>query len=174
MGINFFILFLIVLSLIVSNLTFDEKIQKKVFKNIPLVTFNNSVLYDIDEKDVKQIVISSKALNYKNKDELYDAKIIIRNKQNGANTVSAEYILKKDMNYKLYENVNITVNNENNIKLVSDYLEYDEKNQIFKNNNDFILDYNLNNIVGNSLYLDNKNNILRAKNTHFKLKIEEN
>jgi len=173
MGINIFVLSLIVISLVVTNLTIEEKKEIIKYKNVPLVTFTNSTMYDINEKKVKQIVVSSQALNYKNRDELYDATILTTNKQNNTNSISAQYILKQNMIYKLYQNVNVEVKNDNNITLFSDYLEYNEKKEIFSNNKYFEINYNLNNLIGDNLYFDIKNNIIKAHNTHFKLQTQE-
>jgi hypothetical protein len=173
MGINFFILLIIVISIIVTNLTVEEKIKKIQYTNIPLVTFKDSTMYDLDQNEVKQIVVSSQALNFKNRDELYDATIVIRNKSNSTNTVSAEYILKKDSVYKLYQNVNIELKNDNVTSLYGNYIEFDENTNILISKKEFDLQYNENQLVGKNLYYDANNNIIKAQNTNFKLKTNE-
>jgi len=173
MAINIFILSIIVLSLIVTNVKVKNEQNIIQYKNIPLVTFTNSTLYEINQNFVKNIIKSSQALNYKNRDELYDATIVFKNDYNKTNTLNAKYILKKDYIYKLYQDVYIGVHNENNISLLSDYVEYNEKENVLKNNNEFDLKYNSNRLLGDNLYYDMNNKVIKAQNTHFMLKIKE-
>jgi len=173
MAINIFILSIIVLSLIVTNVKVKNEQNIIQYKNIPLVTFTNSTLYEINQNFVKNIIKSSQALNYKNRDELYDATIVFKNDYNKTNTLNAQYILKKDYIYKLYQDVYIDVHNENNISLLSDYVEYNEKENVLKNNNEFDLKYNSNRLLGDNLYYDMNNKVIKAQNTHFMLKIKE-
>ena len=173
MAINIFILSIIVLSLIVTNVKVKNEQNIIQYKNIPLVTFTNSTLYEINQNFVKNIIKSSQALNYKNRDELYDATIVFKNDYNKTNTLNAQYILKKDYIYELYQDVYIDVHNENNISLLSDYVEYNEKENVLKNNNEFDLKYNSNRLLGDNLYYDMNNKVIKAQNTHFMLKIKE-
>ena len=173
MAINIFILSIIVLSLIVTNVKVKNEQNIIEYKNIPLITFTNSTLYEINQNFVKNIIKSSQALNYKNRDELYDATIVFKNDYNKTNTLNAQYILKKDYIYELYQDVYIDVHNENNISLLSDYVEYNEKENVLKNNNEFDLKYNSNRLLGDNLYYDMNNKVIKAQNTHFMLKIKE-
>jgi len=173
MGINFFILSLIVLSLVLTNITVQNKQVKIQYTNIPLVTFENSTLYELDEQKVTRIINSSQALNYKNRDELYDATIIVRNKSDKTDLISAEYILKKDNFYKLYQNVLINIKSDNNTTLISDYVEFDEINNIIKTNKKFDLKFNDSQLIGTNLYFDANKEIIKAHNTHFKIKLNE-
>jgi hypothetical protein len=172
MGINLFILILIVSSIFVANIEQEVKIKKVKHDNLPTVTFNNSVLYILDEKHVSKMINSSQALSYKNKNELYDATILIKNKYNKTNTISAQYILDEKKVYSLYSNVDIQINQKNKIKLNSDFIKYDTNKNILSNNKPFELIYNNSVIIGDNLFFDNTNNIINAKNTHMKIKRE--
>jgi len=172
MGINLFVLIIIIGSIIITNIKEDIVIKQIEYANIPIVTFNNSTLYIIDDKQVSKIVSSSQALSFDNRDELYDATILIKNKYNKTNTISAEYMLKDDFVYKLYQNVQIKINTNQKIVLNSDFMEYDTKNNILTNNKPFELLYNNNILNGDNLFYNNKYNIIRAKNTHFKINKE--
>ena len=170
MGINLFVLIIIISSIIVTNIKENIVIKQVEYANIPIVTFNNSTLYIINDKEVKQIISSSQALSFENRNELYDATILMKNKYNKTNTISAEYMLKDDFVYKLYQNVQIKINTKQNIVLNSDFMEYDTKNNILTNNKPFELLYNNNILYGENLFYNNKYNIIKAKNTHFKIK----
>jgi hypothetical protein len=165
MGINIFVVSIIVISLILTNIKMEKTLETQTDNNVPLVVFENSIMYDIDEKEIKQIVQSRQALNYKNRDELYDATILIRNKDNSSDTISAEYIFKQGNLYKLYQNVNLIQSDKT--QLITDYLKYDSLTKIAQNNIDFTLRYNGNTLVGNNLYFDGINHIIKAKDTHF-------
>jgi len=173
MGINFFILSTIVISLLISNINFEEKKIEIKYQNIPIVTFNDSTYYEINEQRVNKVIVSSQALNYKNRDELYDATIILRNDFNNTDTISAEYIYNKNNLYKLYQNVNLLLKRDNNITLNSDYIEFDSKNNLAKNNKEFELRYNNSIILGSNLYYDGNIKKINALKTHFMLKLDE-
>jgi len=172
MAINIFVVFIIALSIFLTNIKVEEKVQKKQYVNIPLVVFEDSIMYDINEKEISQIVQSRQALNYKDRDELYDATIVVRNDNNSSDNINAEYILRKENIYKLYQSVSIS--HGENSRLTSDYIEYDSLKKIAKNNIEFVLSYNDSQLNGKNLYFDSINSIIKAQNTHFKLKIKEN
>jgi len=172
MGINLFVLILIVASIFITNIKQEEHIKKVVHKDLPLVVFNNSTFYLMDNKEVKKMVKSSQFQNYKNKDELYDATISIKNKYNKTDILSGQYILKKDNIYRLYSDVKIQMNGENKIDLSSDFLKYDINKNILSNNDSFILNYNNSVVVGDNLFYNDKLNIIKAKNIHMKIKKE--
>lgn len=168
MAINIFVTSIIILSIFLTNIKVEKVIEKKANKNVPLVVFEDSIMYDIDENEIKQIVQSRQALNYKDRDELYDATIITRNSDNSADTISAEYIFKENDLYKLYQNVHLIQSDK--MQLTTDYLKYNSLTKIAQNNIDFVLRYNNNKLTGDNLYFDGINYIIKAKNTHFKLK----
>jgi len=167
MAINLFLFSIIAFSIFLVNIGIEEKVIKDDYTNIPLITFDNSIMYDIDDKNIKQMVQSRQALNYKYRDELYDATIIKRD-NNNSNSMSAELILKKGNIYKMYQNVNLTTTN--NYQLITDFLVYNEKTKVAYNNVPFILNQNNSELTGDNLYYDGLKNIIKAKNTHFIIK----
>jgi len=172
MGINLFVLTLIIVSIFITNIKQEVKYKKIKYENVPTVTFNDSILYILDEKQVTQMVKSSQVLSFKNRNELYDATILIKNKYNKTNKISAQFILKQKDIYSLYSNVNIKINNKNKMSLDSDFIKYDTKKNILTNNKPFELVYNNSLIVGKNLYYDNINNVIKADEIHMKIKKE--
>ena len=172
MGINLFVLTLIIVSIFITNIKQEIKYKKIKYENVPTLTFNDSILYILDEKKVTQMVKSSQVLSFKNRNELYDATISIKNKYNKTNTISAQFILKQKDIYSLYSNVNIKINNKNKMSLDSDFIKYDTSKNILTNNHPFELVYNNSLIVGKNLYYDNAKNIIKADNIHMKIKKE--
>jgi hypothetical protein len=171
MAINVFVISIIVISIFFTNMKVEKKVIKREYVNIPLIVFEDSTMYDINQKEISQIVQSRQALNYKDRDELYDATIIVRNDKNSSDNISAEYILKQKEIYKLYQSVNLS-HGDSSI-LTSDYIEYDSIKKIAKNNVEFILSYNDSQLRGKNLYFDSVKAIIKAENTYFKLKIKD-
>jgi hypothetical protein len=171
MALKIFVFSIIAFSLLLTELDFSKEEKKRNYQNIPQITFDQSTMYELNEKEVSQIVQSSQALNYKDKDELYDATIIMRNDNNSSDTVSAEYIIKKGNIYKLYQNVHL--NSATNMQLQTDYLMYDQAQQIASNNVDFKLMYNESFLEGKNFYFDGINDIMKADRSHFIIKQED-
>ena len=172
MALNFFIFLIIVISLLMTNLEVKERNLSITYKDIPMVVFENSTLYEISKKEVIRIIQSSKALNYKDRDELFDATIIVRNRdKNSSDSISAKHIIKKDRFYKMYQNVYL--NRDNTMQLQTNFISYDEKNQIASNDVDFKLIHNNSILTGDSFYFDGINGIIKAKNAHFIIKQED-
>ncbi len=170
MAINIFIFAILIFSAILTNYKVEHKKVQVEYKNVPLIVFENSIMYDLDTQNIKQIVQSRQALNYKDRDELYDATIINRNKNNSTDSLSAEYILKQNNIYKMYQNVHLIQNDVS--ELSTDYLEFNNLTKVAKNNTDFVMIYNNSELVGDNLYYDSVNSIIKAKHTHFKLKLQ--
>jgi len=168
MAIKIFILSIIVISVILTNIKIDHKQQNDQYTHMPLLTFENLKMYDINSKHIQKIVQARQALNYKTMDELYDATIIIRNKHNQSDSISAEYIVKTGNIYKLYQGVNIIQSQQ--AQLTTDFLVYDELKRLSQNNTDFVLNYKNNELIGKNIYFDANNDIIKANNAHFKIR----
>jgi hypothetical protein len=171
MALKIFVFTIIIFSLYLTKIDISKEEEKKNYKNIPQMTFEDSTMYDINEKEVTQIVQSRQALNYKDRDELYDGTIILKKPNNSSDTISAEYIIKKANIYKLYQNVHL--NSSDNVQLQTDYLQYDELSQVASNNVVFQLTYNSSTLDGKNFYFDGLNDIIKADNSHFIIKQED-
>ena len=176
MGIkNFVFLILIIsISLFVFTVSFDEK-KEQSSAVVPFVTFVNSTMYDINEKQVTQIIQSKKAFNYKNKDELYDATIVLRTQQEDSiesltDTVNAKYIeVTKDL-FKFRGDVRY--NRGSSTTLNSDKLDYDRIKRQLTGNQDFIAYHDGNKLEGKKLSIKKDRTIFKgSKNTPVKLDI---
>lgn len=167
MAIKLFILSVIAVSLLLTNIKVQIKEQLKNNQTTPNVVFYDSIAYEINEKDVTKIVQSKQALNFESRSELYDATIIQRTKDNLSDTLSAEYIIKKGDIYNFYQNV--VLSRGNGLQLSSDRMTYNDSTKILYNDIEFILTKGNNILLGNNLYLDTISERFKAKNTHFKL-----
>jgi len=173
MAIKWFTYSLLVIAIILlteSIINPPIKIVQK--KDLPAVTFINSIMYDIDNTTITQIVNSKKAYHYINSDILHDATIITKSdKNNSTTTVSAKHILKKKD--KVILKGDVTLTNENGFLLETQFLKYDIKKQIATNKHKFKLVKLNDTLTGNSLYFDGINDIIKAKSTNFIIKMEK-
>lgn len=168
MGLNFFIISIIVLSITFISYESDEENKVRKVQNIPQVVFLDSIMYDIDEESVKQIVQSKQLLNYKTKDEMYDATILNRTKDNLSDSISAEYMVKKQDRYDFYQNVVVT--RTDGVQLFSEHLRYNGTNKTLHNNTNFTFVKNDSSLDGENLYYNMLNEEFKAENTHFIIK----
>jgi len=130
-------------------------------------------MYEITDKRIEKVIQSKKTLTYKNRDELYDATVIVKSNKNNndsTNTISAMNILRYGDNIYLDKNVYLQLSNKFNIR--TEQLEYNLETQIAKNTEFFEAIQQNNRLVGTNLYLDGSINKITAKNTKFKIKVK--
>ena len=151
-----------------------ESIKKNALdKDVPLVIFESPFMYTIDENSINRIVQASHAIKYENRDEMYDANILLKNLDKTQNFKSeklkADLIVKKGDIYNLTNNVKYT--RDDFIKLNTNELNYDDKNKIVKNSKPFDAIYNTHSLKGTNLYLNINDNYVKANNTHFEIDV---
>ena len=79
MAIKIFTFLLLVLSVGYYFVPVENIKKNELDKDIPLVIFESSFMYTINEESINRIVYSTHAIRYKNRDELYNADIILKN-----------------------------------------------------------------------------------------------
>ena len=151
-----------------------ENLEKKIVdKDTPLVVFEDALMYTIDENSINRLVFATHAIKYKNRDEMYNADILLKNLDDTKNFESeklkADLIVKKGDNYTLLNNVKYT--RDDFIKLNTNELFYDDIKKIAQNTKPFDAIYNNHFVKGNSVYLDINNEFVKAKNTHFEIDV---
>ncbi len=173
MGIKVFIFTLLVISLstyFIPVKNIDKNIKEK---DIPLVIFENPLMYTLNEQNLNRIVVASYAVKYKSKDEMFNADIILKNNDTNKDflieKLKADLIVKKLDIYTLTNNVKYT--RDNFIELNTHELIYDDKKKIAQNSKPFDAIYNKHLLSGKNLYLDINNDYLTAKNTHFEIDV---
>lgn len=174
MGITKFIYALLICA-VVFLVTTKEQVEIKVKKEEkPSVTFENSVMYEIDSKSVKQVIQSQKADIYKKHEELYNATIIAKSDANEttSNSLSANHMVKiKD---QLFVNGDVHFQSEDDIILKSQELRYNMKTKILQNDTQFEAINNNNIFKGEKLYFDGDKKQIIAKKTQFKIDLGDN
>ncbi len=165
MGIKTFIssLLLISISLFIATIIFTP-IQNQEIKEVPEITFKNSMMYDINDKTVTQLMEAETTYHYKNRDELYNATVILKSEDKDtyvSDTITADFIeVTKDF-LKFKGNVNY--HQSTGTSLQSEELIY---NRILKNltgEKEFIAFYNGNKLEGNSLSIQKDKTIFKSK-----------
>jgi len=174
MGISKFLLLLILGTIV---FLFIEK--KIVVHNIdneekPKVSFYNSTMYEITDKNVNQVVTSKKTNIYKKREELFDATIVSKAKENSydTNTISGNKIVKKGDNVYLSGSVNLVLSDKTNIK--TEQLDYNTKTKIATNKVKFVAVQGNTTFYGNTLFLDTVNEKIKANQTKFRMKVIKN
>lgn len=173
MGIKLFTFILLILSVGSYFIPVENLKKNLVDKDIPLVIFEDAFMYTIDENSINRIVFATHAIKYKDRDEMYNADIILKNidatKKFNSEKLKADLIVKKGDNYTLTNNVKYT--RDDFIKLNTDELFYDDMNKIAQNTKPFDAIYNNHFVKGNTVYLDVNNDFIKARNTHFEIDV---
>ena len=151
-----------------------ENLKKNALeKDLPLVIFEKPVMYTLNELNVNRLVMATHAVKYQNRDEMFNADIILKNndlsKDFDSEKLKADLIVKKGDIYNLTNNVKYT--RDDFIKLNTNELNYDDKNKIVKNSKPFDAIYNTHSLKGTNLYLNINDNYVKANNTHFEIDV---
>ena len=173
MVIKYFAFTLLILSI---GAYFENKKNKKknvIDSNAPVVIFETPVMYTIDEDGVKRVIYANSAIKYKDRDEMYDADITLKNldaKQNfKSENLKADLIVKKESKYILTNNVKYS--RDNFIKVNTNELFYDDVKKIADNTKPFDAIYNNHYLRGDTFYIDINNDFAKARNTHFEIDV---
>jgi len=173
MGIRGFVLVLFCIAFVMLFYTDDTKVEVIEKKELPTVVFDNSIMYKIDENSVLEVLKSSKANIFKDKEEFIDATIVLKSDKdlNETNNIAANYILK--MGDMLYLNKNVNLYMANGLSLNTEELTFNIAKKIGTNSSAFIAKIDNNILNGDNLYIDvNKRHII-AKNSKFKIDVRD-
>ncbi len=174
MDIRFFAYILLVLSVFGYFIPVENKTSANDSVDIPLVVFDEPLMYTLNEINIPKIIDASHAVRYKNRDEMYDATITLKNSNPKENFISeelkAEVIIKKADDITLRKNV--FYKRDNFIDLKTDELFYNIKTKVAYNDKPYIGNYYKNSIKGNTLYLDGIKDYMTSKNVHFEVEIK--
>jgi hypothetical protein len=175
MGMKNFIFILLFLA-IGSYFIPVKNLEKNIMgKDLPIVVFEKPIMYTLDENSVSRVVVATHAVKYQNRDEMFNADIILKNKDLTKDfnneKLKADLIVKKGDIYTLTTNVKYT--RDNFIKLNTNELVYDDIKKIAKNTKAFDAIYNNHLLKGDSVFLDINNDFLTAKNTHFEIDVNK-
>lgn len=173
MAIKAFVLTFLILASIAYLIPVKSSQKFEVDKDMPLVIFDKPLMYTLDDKNIYRIIVAQNAVRYKNRDEMYQADITLKNQDPTQNYNSerlrADKIIKQADIYDLINNVKYT--KDSFVVLNTQELNYDDKNKIAKNQKPFDGVYNTHYVNGSDLYLNVNNDFIKANNTHFEIDI---
>ena len=173
MVIKYFAFTLLILSIGAYFVPIENTKKNVIDNNAPVVIFETPFMYTLDEEGVKRVIYANSAIKYKDRDEMYNANITLKNldtKQNfKSETLKADLIVKKESKYTLTDNVKYS--RDNFIKVNTNELFYDDVKKIADNTKSFDAIYNNHYLKGDTFYIDINNDFAKAKNTHFEIEI---
>lgn len=171
MVIRIFVLSLLILATFSYFIPVDRVDKKESIEDMPLLVFDNSIMYTLSPQNMNRIVYSKKAIRYKTKDVLLNGSLTTRNKNSNGDiitdTLLADKIVKRADKFKFLNNVKFTRNDY--INLNTDELDYNAKTKIAFNSKPFDGNYYENYINGENIYLDLNKYYMSAKHTHFEI-----
>ena len=141
----------------------------------PVVTFKESIMYDLSTENIEHILQSKKAFIYDNHDELYDATLMARAKKSennkDINNISANQVTKYDKN--IYFNGNVVFNSYDGLIFKTEELEYNTESKIAKTDTDFYATKGGSNFTGSSLIYNSLIGEAIAEETKFRIDLKE-
>ena len=174
MAIKVFTFFLFAISLWAYFLPVESLKDRLADKDAPVVIFEEPFMYTIDTNSINRTVQASYAIKYKDRDEMFNSDIILKNidktKNFNSENLKADLVVKKENTYTLTNNVKYK--RDDFIKLNTEELFYNDLTKIANNTKPFDGIYNNHFVKGDTLYFDLNNSSITAKNTHFELEID--
>jgi hypothetical protein len=134
-------------------------------KDIALVVFEKPQMYTLTTQKVTKIVKANSFVKYKNRDEMFDAHMIIN--ENNHEFISAQKVVNKNNILKL--NGSVYFKQSDYLTLNTEELFYKVNDNIAYNSLPYKARYHNSNFEGTHLYLDTKNNYMKTQNIHFEL-----
>ncbi len=171
MGVKIFVNALLVLAIGVYFIPVENKKTREDIKDIPLVVFENPKMYTLSENTLSRVVNASHAVKYQNRDEMFNANIIIKNEK-----VKKDFLVDK-IKSDLIINHGDILTFKGNVNYQRDYfinldtskLYYNTKDKIAYNDVAYKGNYYKSTVDGTDLYLDSVNSSMKSKNVHFEI-----
>ena len=174
MGINNFLYLLFTCAVVFVSIEKKHEAVKLVQDEKPIVSFYDSIMYDITTTNIAQMIQSTQAYMYKDREELIDGLIITKSKDNNeskVNMVKGDFLLKIKNNLYLDGNVHLQL--DNSIDLKTEHLEYNTQTKIARNNTVFIMTQENKTFNGKNLFLNGQTNHIIASNANIRIKVSD-
>ncbi len=176
MVIKSFIYTVLLISILIYFLPVSDTKNEENKKEIPIVSFNNSTMYTLNEQTVTKIVNSKKASRFETKDIMYEGNFILKANdkkvKNATDYVSADIVIKQKEEFRFINNVKFR--RDNFMTLNTQELFYNDITKIARNTMPFNGTYYNHKINGTNLYLDMNKEIMKSKNSHFEIDTRKN
>jgi len=169
MGITKFLLILLSSGLLVLSFVKDNSKHNAKQETRPLVEFYKATAYTINKNEVEQLIQADKTFLYNNSKQLYNASVVLRDK-NIVDTINANYIKQK--NNIFYLKGDIYLENTKGLSLKTQSLIYDMNRKNIYNNHFFTAVYLKNIFTGKKLFYDINSNKLKANDIKFNINLK--
>lgn len=175
MALNIFVYTLLVVSTLYYFVPVSISKNEQLSKDIPLLIFEEPLMYTLNEQNIYRIVQSTKTVKYKDRDEMFDADIILRNSQKQKDFNFEK--LKADKIIKISDDFNLTGNvrykRDEFVNFNTPQLFYNQKTKIAYNKHPYSGNYYKHLAKGTNLYLDTNQHFVKAENVHFNIDIKD-
>ncbi len=173
MGITKFFYLLSAFCLAIILYDIDQTGTKTEENEKPLVSFYDTVMYNIDAEHVNNIIPSQEAYFYESREEMVKGTIVSRSNDKklskNTNTVSADYMVK--IGDEVYLDGDVNLESADGMSLQTEQLQYNLKSRIAQNKQKFVARKDFHDFYGTHLYYDDIKQYLRARDTHFNIKV---
>lgn len=149
-----------------------KKVEKK---DRAFITFEQPIMYTLNEDKVSRIVKAKEVRRFKDRDEMDYATIIFsdpKNNKDEFHIMSADAISKKENIFSF--NTNVKYSKENFLTLLTDEFIYDMDKKIAYNNSFFRGIYKGHELEGNGFVFNQQESLFNANKTHFEINLKEN
>lgn len=175
MDIKFFISILLAIGVGAYFLPVENYKSSDLEKDNPQVIFEKPMMYTLTQNGITRTIDASQAVRYKNRDEMFDTKIVLRNeadnKKFNSEKLNADIIVKKDDLYTLIDNV--VYARDDFISLATKQLYYDDKTKVVYNEKPFTGKYYNHKVSGENLRFDSDKKILESQNIHLEINMNK-
>ena len=165
--ITLFLSLLLIISFGMIFYEFDSDNTKIEHKDYETLTFEDSVMHQIDSTQVSAIVKSQKAIQYSSgKNIMLDAAFYTKEENSNLNTyIRAKLILNLNDTIKFKDDVHFI--RDDNLTFSTSELIYNKKDKIIYNNVLFVAKQNSNIFRGKNIYLNQKTESIKADQVEF-------
>ncbi len=147
--------------------------EKQITNDLALLSFKNATMYTLTEDNISRVVYANDVYRYKNRDIMYNAKIILtKANESVTDVVKADIIIKKAQKYRFLNNASFS--RDNYLFIKSDEFLYDASKETITNTIDYSGYYYNNTLRGNSFYFNNISSIFKSKTVHFEIETKNN
>jgi len=175
MGIKIFVNSLLALGIAAYFIPVENIKTQSDDKDIPLVVFEKPYMYTLDETSVSREVRATHAVKYKNRDEMYNADIILKNKPPKTDFIVEKLKAKTIISHGdiLTFKEDVSYSRDNFISLTTQKMYYDTKARVAYNDVPYKGKYYNNNVEGTNLYIDMSKNYMKSKKVHFEVEMKK-
>ncbi len=174
MGIKLFVTSIFLLSLGFYFVPVSNNTDKKDEKDIPLIVFEKPKMYTLNEKDLTKVVLSQKAIKYRNRDVMINGNITLKNQNKDENFLLENIKANRIISHGdiLTFDGDVDYRRDGFVQLETQKLYYNTKDKIAYNDVKYEGKYYDSYVNGTSLYVDSENGKIKSKNSHFEIDIE--